>query len=851
MTRIIFVKLTVCLILMIGLLMPNPVFGTGYYVDCSASIDGNGSLGSPWNNIDTVNNHTPFLPGDTIYLKKGTTCFGELWPKGSGDSTAQIVLCSYGPDTAAKPIINAQGVSNTAAIKLYNQEYWTIRDLEATNPATAYAARWGICVKSDDSLVKHRIYIINNTVINVYASAIRTAPTGATYPGFYSVAGIYIRISEPGRADDILIEGNECRDIVAVGITFWGENEWTGGGMNWDNLSSHVVVRGNTVSRTAGDGIIILGTDDELVEYNTVEYVSILGVTGTDYTAGMWPTRHRNGLWQFNTVAYTHKFLDDGQGFDNDMYLQGTTIFQYNYSHDNEGGFFLDCCGPDGGKSVLRYNISINDARPRLTRLDRGNAEFYNNTFYNPGQAANIDNTSNNKFTNNIFWSSRLGGNTSQVFSHNLYHGGITAPASDANALTADPNFINPGSDTVDGYKIQSGSPCIGTGLLIANNGGRDFWGNRVSATENPNRGADGYYYPLSYEQIPTTIQISGKVVVRIPTSGNFTAACTATVKDQYGQTMYGRNVLWNLESPVTGISVDSSSGVISVDSSADLGYFTLLATDSGAIGQLTILATPFYYEYSVDFSTTQGQNQWYYRYWKGTSSSAMSWDAANNRWKGDETYLLLGRGWFHPGENGNAVLDWIAPQSGTILIRGTVKKSDISCGDGIVASIRHNTGLVWGPFSIAYNDQTGQSHNFSLNVTATDTIHFMVNKNSANGCDATQWNPLIYYYDSTTVGFSATPSIPMESFTVYPNPFNPDVTLQFVLGKPSAVTIDVFDISGKRVATLLTKTCPAGLQTRVWNGRDHFGRLLPSGIYLIHFSTLTMNEIRQVLLLK
>ena len=106
-------------------------------------------------------------------------------------------------------------------------------------------------------------------------------------------------------------------------------------------------------------------------------------------------------------------------------------------------------------------------------------------------------------------------------------------------------------------------------------------------------------------------------------------------------------------------------------------------------------------------------------------------------------------------------------------------------------------------------------------------------------------------YSDSTMVGLATAPSFSVESFAAYPNPFNPDVTLRFVLGKQSAVTINVFDVRGKRVATLLKETCPAGLQTRVWNGRNYLGRLLPSGVYLIHFSTPATNEIRRVLFLK
>ncbi len=88
--------------------------GTNYYLDGSAAIDGDGTLQSPWNNISSVNNHAPFLPGDSILVKRGTTCLGELWPKGSGDASAQIVLGAYG-SAAAKPIIDAQGASNSAA----------------------------------------------------------------------------------------------------------------------------------------------------------------------------------------------------------------------------------------------------------------------------------------------------------------------------------------------------------------------------------------------------------------------------------------------------------------------------------------------------------------------------------------------------------------------------------------------------------------------------------------------------------------------------------------------------------------------------------------------------------------
>ncbi len=82
---------------------------TSYYVDCSAASNGSGTQSSPWNSLVTVSG-TTFGGGDTIFFKRGTTCSGQLWPKGSGSATSPITIDSYG--SGALPIING-GTGNT------------------------------------------------------------------------------------------------------------------------------------------------------------------------------------------------------------------------------------------------------------------------------------------------------------------------------------------------------------------------------------------------------------------------------------------------------------------------------------------------------------------------------------------------------------------------------------------------------------------------------------------------------------------------------------------------------------------------------------------------------------------
>ena len=89
-------------------------------------------------------------------------------------------------------------------------------------------------------------------------------------------------------------------------------------------------------------------------------------------------------------MGRTRLFENDGTAFDTDWGTAGTTIFQYNYTHGNRGGFWLDCTGINRNReckgTILRYNISVDDERC-LIQDDYGiRSELYGNLFLHTGE---------------------------------------------------------------------------------------------------------------------------------------------------------------------------------------------------------------------------------------------------------------------------------------------------------------------------------------------------------------------------------------------------------------------------------------------------------------------------------
>ncbi len=84
-----------------------------------------------------------------------------------------------------------------------------------------------------------------------------------------------------------------------------------------------------------------------------------------------------------------------------------------------------------------------------------------------------------------------------------------------------------------------------------------------------------------------------------------------------------------------------------------------------------------------------------------------------------------------------------------------------------------------------------------------------------------------------------------------YPNPFNPTTTLRFSVVSAGHVRLDIYNVLGQRVKTLVDTYRPAGMHTVVWDGTTESGNRAASGVYLYRLRTDGTDASRKMLLLR
>ncbi len=368
------------LLFLLVFIFSNSLDAKTYYVNSEIGNDSNNGTSKlkPWKSLWKVNQQV-FKPGDKILFAADNSFIGVLKPKGSGKKGKPIQIDRYGK--GANPAIHGNGW-NEFTLLLYNVEYWEVRNLEITNQGKEpRSRRRGVIVRAEDFGDCHHIVLEGLEIHNV--NGVLEKKKGGGSGILWENKGKKVKT----RFIDLQILNNYIHHCDRNAINSRGyarRTEW--------HPSLEVVVRGNLIENVPGDGIVPIGCDGALIEYNVIRKGIDLMPIG-DAAAGIWPWSSNNTLIQFNEVS-DHRAKWDGQSYDSDFNCIGST-FQYNYSFDNWGGFMLVC---NNGKTlgqphnigtkntVIKYNFSLNDG---LRPYKAHNKRYFSPTFHITGPLEN------------------------------------------------------------------------------------------------------------------------------------------------------------------------------------------------------------------------------------------------------------------------------------------------------------------------------------------------------------------------------------------------------------------------------------------------------------------------------
>ena len=89
------------------------------------------------------------------------------------------------------------------------------------------------------------------------------------------------------------------------------------------------------------------------------------------------------------------------------------------------------------------------------------------------------------------------------------------------------------------------------------------------------------------------------------------------------------------------------------------------------------------------------------------------------------------------------------------------------------------------------------------------------------------------------------------DLITNYPNPFNPETTIQYAIAQQEKVVISIYNTKGQLIKTLINETKSPGFYTTVWDGTNSIGQTVSSGIYYYQISTASLHKMKKMIMIK
>jgi len=482
--------------LILGILFVTNAFAADYYISPAGNDSNPGTEAQPWQSIAKVND-ADLEPADTVLFEGGKTFTGTITldKNDAGTSDKKVTITSFG---IGRAIING---GNGSALTAEGTDYLVVKNINFIGSGRKTGNTEGGVIVSDANGAE-----IDHIAVSGFQKS------GLSARGVHNI-----------RITNVYAHDNGADGIgVGASKTGWSQNVYIG----------HCVAENNpgdptNLTNHSGSGIVVGELSNCLIEYCEAMNNGWDMPRRGNGPVGIWTWSADKVIIQF-CIAHDNKSPGhDGGGFDIDGGVTNS-ILQYNLSYNNEGpGYFL-CQYPTATafkNNIIRYNISQDDGTKnnRKSAIDiyggdvgMSDCQIYNNTIYIKNGApigfGGIEAPgfviSNNififggelisgdfktgRFENNVYW--RVDDRDLLFYGHKTIDEWAQATGQEKIGDTVvgkyiDPKLIKPGTAnltdptklaTLDAYKILPDSPCVGAGLEIKDNGGRDLWGTRL-----------------------------------------------------------------------------------------------------------------------------------------------------------------------------------------------------------------------------------------------------------------------------------------------------------------------------------------------------------------------------------
>jgi len=171
----------------------------------------------------------------------------------------------------------------------------------------------------------------------------------------------------------------------------------------------------------------------------------------------------------------------------------------------------------------------------------------------------------------------------------------------------------------------------------------------------------------------------------------------------------------------------------------------------------------------------------------------------------------------------------------------------EVSTAGGPAANINVT---AWKPGEMYLKGTTDGSGQLLIPLDLTETGYLYI---TAVGQNYLPHVDTIMVHLQSSINDDGNPSLPLQTglYANYPNPFNATTNISFSLANDGQVQLQIFDITGRLVKTLIDGNQPAGTHSVIWDGLNDLDKVAASGTYFYRLKTDNESFVKKMALLK